>query len=153
MLRQLLARFPSVCKVCPAPCSNTSMLRILRTMTRFGGVTLCGFPVVVAFLLLVDRVAPVASRASQATLTFDDNRHPPLDVKETGRREEGRAVLRDISYVMLDEATRNSVTIVEPKAASGRRLAVLFVHWYGPPRPTSNRTEFIPDAVDLAGAG
>jgi dienelactone hydrolase len=30
---------------------------------------------------------------------------------------------------------------------------VLFVHWYGPPRPTSNRAQFIPDAVDLAGSG
>jgi dienelactone hydrolase len=90
---------------------------------------------------------------TQATLTFDDNRHPPLDVKETGRREQGNAVLRDISYVMLDGATRNAATIVEPKAASGRRPAVLFVHWYGPPRPTSNRTQFIPDAVDLAGSG
>ncbi len=29
----------------------------------------------------------------------------------------------------------------------------MFVHWYGPPRPTSNRTQFIPDAVELAKGG
>jgi dienelactone hydrolase len=33
------------------------------------------------------------------------------------------------------------------------RPAVLFVHWYGPPAPTSNRTQFIPDAIDLAKTG
>lgn len=91
---------------------------------------------------------------SQATLTFEDSRKPPLDVKETSRREQGGAVLRDVSYAMLDAGVRNNATIVEAKTpASGPRPAVLFVHWYGPPRPTSNRTQFIPDAVDLAGAG
>ena len=35
----------------------------------------------------------------------------------------------------------------------GRGRRVLFVHWYGPPRPTSNRTQFIPDAIELAKSG
>ena len=35
----------------------------------------------------------------------------------------------------------------------GTAPAVLFVHWYGPPAPTSNRTQFVPDAVTLAGHG
>ena len=30
---------------------------------------------------------------------------------------------------------------------------MLFVHWYGPPRPTSNRTQFVPDAIELAKSG
>ncbi len=102
---------------------------------------------------------PIATRAHaalepQATLTFDDARKPPLDVKDTSRREQGSAVLRDVSYAMLDGASRNNATLVEPKTAgTGRRPAVLFAHWYGPPRPTSNRTQFIPDAVDLAASG
>jgi dienelactone hydrolase len=37
--------------------------------------------------------------------------------------------------------------------AKGARPAALFVHWYGPPRPTSNRSQFVPDAIDLAGSG
>ncbi|HEY7476468.1 MAG TPA: alpha/beta fold hydrolase [Vicinamibacterales bacterium] len=91
---------------------------------------------------------------AQATLTFEDARRPPLDVKETGRREQGNAVLRDLSYAMLDGSARNNATLIEPRTAgTGARPAVLFVHWYGPPRPTSNRTQFIPDAVDLAGSG
>ncbi|HYN10542.1 MAG TPA: dienelactone hydrolase family protein [Vicinamibacterales bacterium] len=98
-------------------------------------------------------VAASVSSDGQATLTFEDTRRPPLDVKETGRREQGSAVLRDISYAMLEPGVRNNATLVEPKPAGHtRRPAVLFVHWYGPPRPTSNRTQFIPDAVDLAGS-
>jgi dienelactone hydrolase len=58
---------------------------------------------------------------------------------------------------MLDAGVRNNATIVESTApaapARTLRPAVLFAHWYGPPRPTSNRTQFIPDAVDLAGSG
>ena len=94
------------------------------------------------------------SIALQATLTFEDTRNPPLDIKTASSREQGNAVLREISYVLLDAGVRNNATIVEPKKpAAGPRPAVLFVHWYGPPRPTSNRTQFIPDAVDLAGSG
>ena len=64
------------------------MLRILHTTTRFGGVILCSLPVGVALWVLGDPVALVATRAPQATLTFEDSRRPPLDVKETGRREQ-----------------------------------------------------------------
>ena len=91
--------------------------------------------------------------AAAAQVSFDYNRALPVDVKETGRREQGGASLRDITYAQLDGG-QNAATIVEPLApAAGRRPAVLFVHWYGPPRPTSNRTQFVPDAIELAKRG
>ena len=91
---------------------------------------------------------------SQTTLTFEDSRKPPIDLKEISRREQDNTVLRDVSYAMLESGVRNNATIVEPKIPTANaRPAVLFVHWYGPPRPTSNRTQFIPDAVDLASSG
>jgi dienelactone hydrolase len=37
--------------------------------------------------------------------------------------------------------------------ARGRRPGVLFVHWFEPPKPTSSRKEFLPDAIDLAADG
>ena len=40
-----------------------------------------------------------------------------------------------------------------PRQRPERVRRVLFVHWYGPPRPTSNRTQFIPDAIELAKSG
>jgi len=94
-----------------------------------------------------------ATVAAAAQVSFDYNRALPIDVKETGRREPGGARLRDITYAQLDGG-RNAATIVEPLTpAATRRPAVLFVHWYGPPRPTSNRTEFVPDAIELAKSG
>src|SRR5262249_5871313 len=36
---------------------------------------------------------------------------------------------------------------------AGRHPAVLFVHWYGEPFQTSNRTQFLPDALELARNG
>ena len=38
-----------------------------------------------------------------------------------------------------------------PAAIAQPRPAILFLHWYGPPSPTSNRTQFLPEAVELAG--
>jgi len=68
--------------------------------------------------------------------------------------------VRQLSYAQLD-GSRNAATLVEPATAAraplsatrGARPAVLFLHWYEPPRPTSNRTEFLADAVELAQAG
>ena len=43
-------------------------------------------------------------------------------------------------------------TLVSP-VARGRHPAVLFVHWYGPEHTTSNRTQYVPDALALARHG
>jgi cephalosporin-C deacetylase-like acetyl esterase len=61
--------------------------------------------------------------------------------------------VRQLTYAQLD-GTRNAATLVLP-AASDRapHPAILFLHWYEPPRPTSNRTEFLAEAVELAASG
>ena len=91
---------------------------------------------------------------TSAPALFDYDRTRPLDVRETARREDNGAVLRDITYATLNGGT-NAATLITPStAASGRTApAVLFVHWYGPPAPTSNRTQFIPDGIALARQG
>ena len=53
-------------------------------------------------------LAVAGSIALQAPLTFEDTRNPPPDVKVTSTRERGSAVLRDISYAMLDAGVRNN---------------------------------------------
>lgn len=84
--------------------------------------------------------------------SFEYDQITPLDIQQTTEREQDGATLRDITYTLGDR--RNAATLVEPKKFhSGTRAGVLFVHWYGPPEPTSNRTQFIPDAVELAKAG
>ncbi|MGH9409491.1 MAG: alpha/beta hydrolase family protein [Vicinamibacterales bacterium] len=81
--------------------------------------------------------------------TFGYDRAKPLDVR-TARTD---VRVREISYAQLD-GTRNTATLVLPAAASrGPHPAILYLHWYEPPRPTSNRTEFLAEAADLAGSG
>jgi len=61
--------------------------------------------------------------------------------------------VRQVSYTQLD-GSRNAATLVEPNAPlTTPRPAILFLHWYGPPNPTSNRTQFLPEAIELAASG
>ena len=84
---------------------------------------------------------------------FDYDATRPLDIKETSRREDNGVLLRDITYAQISGGT-NAATLVTPKTpAAAPAPAILFVHWYGPPAPTSNRTQFIPDATALARQG
>jgi dipeptidyl aminopeptidase/acylaminoacyl peptidase len=85
----------------------------------------------------------------QASPSFDYDRTKPLDVKDTATG----GTVRQITYRQLD-GTQNAATLMEPAAPLvAPRPAILFLHWYGPPNPTSNRTQFLPEAVELAGAG
>jgi dienelactone hydrolase len=106
--------------------------------------------VVLLFLTIVQ--APAVPRAELAE-AVDYDRSVPLALRDTSRREQGAAVLRDISYATLTGG-RNAATLVTPRQVPARPApAILFVHWYGPPAPTSNRTQFVPDAVALAAHG
>lgn len=59
--------------------------------------------------------------------------------------------VREITYAgPSGEATE--ATLVAP-VARRRHPAVLFVHWYGPQHTTSNRTQYVPDALALARHG
>jgi dienelactone hydrolase len=103
-------------------------------------------------LLLVTLAITLLQSTADPSL-FDYNAGLPLDVRETGRREDNGAVLRDITYATLTGGT-NAATLITPKAPPAQPApAILFVHWYGPPAPTSNRTQFVPDGVALAREG
>ena len=74
---------------------------------------------------------------------------PQIEVRATERR--GDVEIRDITFDGV-HGERIGALLVSP--ASGSRLAaVLYVHWYDPSEPTSNRLEFLPDAVALARKG
>lgn len=90
--------------------------------------------------------------ATAAEFDFEYEHSRPLDVQETSQREQEGVTLREISYALGDG--RNAATLIGPKTGGDQlRPGVLFVHWYGPPEPTSNRTQFIPDGIALARAG
>jgi pimeloyl-ACP methyl ester carboxylesterase len=78
---------------------------------------------------------------------------PPSSSTLAVQLQPASVTVRQLSYAQPD-GSRNAATLVMPAgAASARKPAVLFLHWYEPPRPTSNRTEFLPDAIDLAQSG
>ena len=76
----------------------------------------------------------------------------PIDVK----LDAAKVTIQQLTYAQLD-GTRNAATLVTPfDSASGLaqgRPAILFLHWYGPPNATSNRTQYLPEAVELAASG
>src|SRR5215510_6646827 len=100
-----------------------------------GSGTLSGmFSIPCAFLAAVVAQAPAPS--------FDYDRSRPLGIDGAAANAAGVTV-RDITYLRLD-GTRNAATLVTPSVTTnGPHPAILFVHWYEPPKPSSNRTEFL----------
>ena len=82
--------------------------------------------------------------------SFDYDKSRPAALTPGGAAP---VTVRQVTYEQLD-GTRNAATLVEAATPLTQpRPAILFLHWYGPPQPTSNRTQFLPEAVELAGAG
>ena len=90
--------------------------------------------------------------SATAQVSFEYDRTAPVDIRETGSREQDGAILKEITYAALG-GSRTAATIIAPRQSSAAGPAILFVHWYGPPAPTSNRTQFIPDAIEMAKTG
>src|SRR4051812_27171326 len=90
--------------------------------------------------------------------SLEYDRTKPIDLRPAtsgnttaGQGDEVR--VRQVTYAQLD-GSRNAATLVLPASSSrGPHPAILFLHWYEPPRPTSNRTEFLAEAVELASSG
>jgi dienelactone hydrolase len=102
----------------------------------------------------------LTSMAGAAVLVAQDpadmfayDRGRPADVVVTGGETRGAAVVTDLTYRTLTGTRRAAYLVTPTGAAEGTHPAVLFVHWYEPPNPTSSRREFLPDAIDLAGQG
>ena len=99
--------------------------------------------------MMISLLPAALACALMQTPSFDYNKTTPLDVKHAAPG----VTVSQITYAQLD-GTGNAATIVLPPAsARGPHPAILFLHWYGPPNPTSNRTQFLAEAVELAGAG
>jgi dienelactone hydrolase len=91
-----------------------------------------------------------ATAAGAADL-FDYDRTKPFDIQVTGTEKRGEVEVRDITFAGLADGRTPAYLVVPPKPA--KRAAILFIHWYEPPNPTSNRTQFVAEAVELAQRG
>jgi dienelactone hydrolase len=88
--------------------------------------------------------------ATPAALT----RYPaelPLDVREEKVEQRNRATVRDVTFAGLSPTDRMRAYVVTPPGR-GPFAGVLYVHWLGEPE-TTNRTQFLDDAVVLASQG
>lgn len=92
-----------------------------------------------------------AAVAMSAADPFDYDRSRPFDVQTAGVVKRDGAEVRDITFANLTGG-RTAAYLVVP-ARGGKHAGVLFVHWYEPPDPTSNRTQFVDEAVALAKDG
>jgi dienelactone hydrolase len=96
---------------------------------------------------LVALLAAAAFAAGQ----FDYDRSKPFDIQVSRTEKRGDVELRDITFASL-AGSRTPAYLVVP-AQPSNRAAILFIHWYEPPNPTSNRTQFVNEAVELAKHG
>jgi predicted esterase len=81
---------------------------------------------------------------------FDYDRSAAFDVRQTGTNTEEGAVIRDITFV--GRKTPITAYLVTPEQSEGPFAAILYVHWLGE-KETTNRSEFLKEAVALAGQG
>ena len=103
--------------------------------------------------VLAATVGGVILLAQAPAFIFAYDRRWPAGLVAGGTEERGAAAVTDLTYQTLTGARRAAYLVTPTKAAAGPRPAILFVHWYEPPNPTSSRGQFLPDAVELAGEG
>jgi dienelactone hydrolase len=87
---------------------------------------------------------------------FDYDRSAPLDVQVVGREERGGVVVRDITFASPAGA-RVPAYFVTPPAGEGApspsHPGILWVHWFEPEDASSNRSQFLDEALILAREG
>jgi dienelactone hydrolase len=98
--------------------------------------------------ILATLVATALAPAAEPTL-FDYDRSAPLGVKEVAVETRGTVTVRDLTFIGVDAPVK--AYVVAP-TQPGSYAAILYVHWLGEPA-TTNRTEFLNEAVTLAGRG
>lgn len=101
-----------------------------------------------ALLLLALAAARPAFAADPDLFGYD--KAAPFDLRELSAEQRGDALVRDLTFVGVKDPIK--AYLVAPAAGTGPHAAILYVHWLGEPA-TTNRTEFLAEAVALAGRG
>jgi len=83
---------------------------------------------------------------------FEYDQSAPLDIKEVGAEQRGNVTVRDITFAVPGSQRRVAAYLVTPPG-EGPFGGILYVHWYEPPKPTSDRIQFVDEAVRMAEQG
>ena len=131
------------------PAHSTPLRNRLRCDMRLSGF--CAL----LFWLVVSSSSFASLPADSAPLDpslFDYDRDAPLDIRTLDTVTRDGAVLRDITFAD-SRGKPVKAYVVRPAAPTAHSLAgILYVHWLGNPS-TTNRTEFLHEAVALADRG
>lgn len=73
-----------------------------------------------------------------------------LELRERGRRTSGNALILDVE--LAGPAGTDDAYLIEP-AGGGQGPAVMFLHWFDDRATDGDRTEFVDEAIELAGRG
>jgi dienelactone hydrolase len=102
-----------------------------------------------SYVILSLIVAAVAPALFAEPDLFAYDKSAPLNLQEVGKEQRGVATIHDLTFV----GTKTPIkTYLVTPAVPGPHAAILYVHWLGEPE-TTNRTEFLDEAVKLAGQG
>jgi len=112
------------------------------TLSRFHPGT------VLLFMLLA--AAPAPAQLDQL-LAYDSGKPP--EVKAVGTERRAGVRIDDVTFASVAGGEPVQAYVVRPEGGSGPFAGVLFVHWYAPKHPNSNRTQFLKEAEDLARKG
>lgn len=119
-------------------------------MTRFARTAPSLLVSLVLFSGLPAEDAPPAASAAPASL-FDYDQSAPLDVQAKDPSLRDGALITDLTFAGHQQRVR--AYLVSPvDSPPGSHAGVLYTHWLGEPMST-NRTEFLDEAVALASQG
>ena len=92
------------------------------------------------------------ARTDLATLLAYPSATSPR-VTVVGTRTENGVTIDDVTFESVAGNPPIQAYLIRPAARAASHPAVLFVHWFAPPDPTSNRTQFVEEAKALARRG
>lgn len=107
--------------------------------------------VFIAALPLEGQDTTAASRELARLLATE--RFAAQGVRVVGTQRDGDVVVDDVTFPSVSGGPPIEAYIIRPATRTTGLAGVLFVHWFGPPAPTSNRTQFIDEAKSLARRG
>jgi predicted esterase len=107
----------------------------------------------VSLCVLTALIGGAVLAAQDPASMFAYDRHRPANIVLGAVDTREAAVVTDLTYETLTGSRRAAYLVMPEQPSTRPRPAILFVHWYEPPNPTSSRKEFLPDAIDLARDG
>ena len=117
---------------------------------KFHIAILLGVLLFAAVPVRADTAAPESFAERVALFAYDT--HADLAIQERGVEQRDGVAIHDLSFIAEPGAKQriNAYLVVPP--GNGAHAGVLWVHWLGEPK-TSNRTQYLDEAVALAAQG